>query len=56
MPDTTTLLGVALVVAGVALVVYLKVVRPIQGDLASRRQGERIEKARRRRLMRHREA
>jgi hypothetical protein len=37
---------------GLALVVWLKVVRPVRGDVAWARQGKRIDAARHRRLAR----
>jgi hypothetical protein len=38
-----------------AFVVWIKVVRPVRGDLAWKRQGERVAQAKARRLARHRD-
>lgn len=53
MLDHRTIGGVAGMVAFLAIVVYLKVWRPLRGDWHSRREMERIDAARRRRIVRH---
>jgi hypothetical protein len=49
-----TVLQAAVLTAVVALIVWLKVVRPVRGDLAWKRQGERLARAKAARLARHR--
>ena len=53
MLDHRTIGGVAGMVAFLGIVVYLKVWRPLRGDWHSRREMERIDAARRRRIVRH---
>lgn len=53
MFDHRTIGGVASMVAILVIVLYLKVWRPLRGDWHSRREMERIDAARRRRIVRH---